>query len=136
MTYIASDPKGTPTGRITHAPYILSARPDFWSETLGGKIDEMTSDPKTLNLLTDLIHFTEPETIVEVGTYRGWGTAVFAETLRVYNLPGHVWSCDPVDHNVQRRPPRPVIHTDRLRLHRRVPQNRTLPTPPLYPARA
>ena len=100
MTYLASDPKGTPTGRVTHAPYILSARPEFWATTLGPDIDEMTSDPKTLNLLTDLVHFTEPKTIVEVGTYRGWGTACLAETLRVYDLPGHIWSCDPVDHHV------------------------------------
>lgn len=60
----------------------------------------MSSDPRTLNLLSDLIRFTEPQVIVEVGTYRGWGTATFAETLRTYNLPGHVWSCDPVDHGV------------------------------------
>src|SRR5213078_3515207 len=73
---------------------------EIWVPILGGSIDEMSSDPKTLNLLSDLIHFTEPKVIVGVGTYRGWGTARIAETLRTYNLPGHVWSCDPVDHGV------------------------------------
>jgi len=98
--YLPSDPKGFPTDKTIFAPYIFFSRPDFWRQALGQNIDDTSSDPRTLNFLSDLIAFTEPHTIVEVGTYRGWGTAVLAETLRVYNLPGHVWSCDPIDHGV------------------------------------
>jgi len=98
--YLPSDPKGVPTNTTSFAPYIFFSRPDFWREALGPNIDDTSSDPRTLNFLSDLIAFTEPQTIVEVGTYRGWGTATLAETLRVYNLPGHVWSCDPTDHGV------------------------------------
>lgn len=99
--YVPVDPKGVPTGRTTYAPFVFYARGEFWSTMFGPEIDEMTSDPLTLNVLGALIQFLEPKVIVEVGTYRGWGTAVFAETLRLYNLPGHIWSCDPVDHGVQ-----------------------------------
>src|SRR5882672_3625935 len=98
--YVQVDQNGIPTDRIVFAPYIFGARIELWREVVGGKIDEMTSDPRTLNLLSTLVGFLEPEVIVEVGTYRGWGTATLAETLHVYGLPGHIWSCDPVDHGV------------------------------------
>lgn len=98
--YVPVDPKGVNTGRTTYAPTIFGSRPDLWQTLMGPTIDEMTSDPMTLNVLSSLIQFTEPKVIVEVGTYRGWGTACFAETLRLYDLPGHIWSCDPEDHGV------------------------------------
>jgi predicted O-methyltransferase YrrM len=101
VPYLPCDPNSQPTGRTTFAPFVFSARPDFWHTTFGPEIDEMTSAPQTLDLLSHLIRFIGGGVVVEVGTYRGWGTAVFAETLRLYELPGHVWSCDPVDHGVQ-----------------------------------
>jgi predicted O-methyltransferase YrrM len=98
--YLPVDPKGVPTEKTVFAPYIFGSRAEVWQKIFGPNIDEMTSDPRTFNLLSTLLVYAEPKTIVEVGTYRGWGTATLAETLRVYDLPGHVWSCDPVDHGV------------------------------------
>lgn len=98
--YVPVDPRGQPTGKTIFAPYIFGARTDLWTTLLGGSVDEMTSAPQTLNLLSTLVAFTSPQVLVEVGTYRGWGTACLAETLHLYGLPGHLWSCDPVDHGV------------------------------------
>lgn len=99
--YVPVDPRGTPTGKTVFAPYIFGARTELWTTLLGGAVDEMTSAPQTLNLLSTLVAFTTPQVLVEVGTYRGWGTACLAETLHLYGLSGHLWSCDPVDHGVQ-----------------------------------
>lgn len=99
--YVPVDPRGTPTGKTIFAPYIFGARIELWTTLLGDAVDEMTSDPRTLNLLSTLVAFTSPQVLVEVGTYRGWGTACLAETLHLYDLPGHLWSCDPIDHGVQ-----------------------------------
>lgn len=98
--YAPVDPKGIPTGKTVFAPTVFGHRPDLWWDLFGPTIDEMTSDPRTLDLLANLLCFTNPQVIVEVGTYRGWGTATLAETLRVYELSGHIWSCDPIDHGV------------------------------------
>jgi len=99
--YVPVDPKGVPTDRVTFAPTIFGSRPELWQRLFGPCVDEMTSDPQTLNILSTLVSFLAPQVIVEVGTYRGWGTVALAETLRVFELPGHIWSCDPVDHGVQ-----------------------------------
>src|SRR5438874_7639398 len=91
-----ADPKGKSTGKYVMMPAIFCATAARWQPILGPAIDEMTSDPRTLDLLSALVVFSEPPVIVEVGTYRGWGTAILAETLRFNHIPGHVWSCDPV----------------------------------------
>lgn len=100
VPYRAAEPTGVPTGRLSYAPFIFCANAERWGRILGPDIDEVTSDPKTLDVLCHLLCYTQPQVLVEVGTYRGWGTACFAETLRTYCLPGHLWSCDPVDHGV------------------------------------
>lgn len=78
---------------------MLCAKWETWGPLLNGRLDEMTSDPRTLDILSSLVAYTQPKIIVEVGTYRGIGTATLAETL--YDLPdSHIWSCDPVDFQV------------------------------------
>lgn len=79
---------------------MLCAKWETWGPLLNGRLDEMTSDPRTLDVLSSLIAYAQPKVIVEVGTYRGIGTATFAETL--YDMPdSHIWSCDPIDFDVQ-----------------------------------
>lgn len=82
------------------APLVFGQRHTLWSELLVDGIDQMSSDVRTLDLLSLLVAFTEPRTIVEVGTYRGIGTAVLAETLNLFEIPGHVLTCDPTDFHV------------------------------------
>jgi len=101
VPFVPVDPKGIPNGQTTFAPFIFGSRPELWQTVFGPNIDDTSSDPYTLSLLSTLLAFQNPQIIIEVGTYRGWGTATLAETLRVYDLPGHLWSCDPVDHGVQ-----------------------------------
>lgn len=101
MTYEAIDPRSSVTGEVTRAPTILGVQGALWSSLFGTKIDDTTSDPRMLDVLSALVSFTAPQVIVEAGTYRGWGLMTLAETLRVYDLPGHVWSADPVDYGVQ-----------------------------------
>ena len=98
MTWAAIDPKDAATGEIVLLPLMLCHRPIF-KELIGGTINGMTSDPRTVDVLCHLIAFTTPKVIVEVGTYKGIGTAAMAETLNVFGLhESHVWTCDPVDY--------------------------------------
>jgi predicted O-methyltransferase YrrM len=82
------------------APLILNLRAPEWDAKLGGRIDTQTSDPATLDVLSMLIRHMEAKVIVEAGTYRGWGSFTMAETLKAYNIAGHIWTCDPVDFEV------------------------------------
>lgn len=100
MTWIAAEPTDAPTLRAVFAPLLMCARWSVWEPLLNGLIDEMSSDPRTLDVLSTLIAYTEPKIIVEVGTYRGIGTATFAETLAFHRMDGHIWTCDPADYQV------------------------------------
>lgn len=85
---------------IIQAPLILNLRAAAWDVWLGGRIDTYTSDPATLDVLSMLIRHLDAKVIVEAGTYRGWGAFTMAETLKAYGIPGHVWTCDPMDYEV------------------------------------
>lgn len=115
VPYNPVDPTGKNTDRVAMMPNMFCAHAEKWAPILGTAIDEMTSDPRTLDLLSAMLPVLEPKVIVEVGTYRGWGCALFAETLVYHRLPGHVWSCDPVDHGVQEMLDRGGL-TDRVTL--------------------
>jgi len=82
------------------APLVLNLRAAAWNERLGGRIDTLTSDPATLDILSMLIRHLEAKVVVEAGTYRGWGAFTMAETMKAYGIDGHVWTCDPVDYEV------------------------------------
>lgn len=87
---------------ILLAPLMMCLRQDIWGPILDGAIDSYTSDPLTLDLLADLIRHLNAKVVLEVGTYRGWGTFTMAEALRLQEQnPGHLWTCDPVDYEVQ-----------------------------------
>ena len=90
MSWTSVDPDQPALGTSTIAPLIFASQHDLYAALLQGAIDPMTSDPRTLDMLSMLIGFVEPKVIVEVGTYRGIGTVAMAETLRFHNLPGHI----------------------------------------------
>ena len=100
MSWIATDPKDQSLGTTVLLPIMFNNRLPLYVGLLNGRIDQMTSDPRTLDILCQLIAFTEPKVVVEVGTYRGIGTVALAETLRVFDIPGHIWICDPTDYSV------------------------------------
>lgn len=82
------------------APIILNLRGPDWDRWLQGKIDTLTSDPATIDMLCMLLRHLDAKVIVEAGTYRGWGAFSMAETLKAYGIDGHIWTCDPVDYEV------------------------------------
>ena len=101
MTWESHDTAGPLNDALfIQAPIILNLRAAEWDAKLGGRIDTNTSDPATLDVLSMLIRHLEAKVIVEAGTYRGWGSFTMAETLKAYNLDGHIWTCDPVDYEV------------------------------------
>ncbi len=100
MSWSGHHDAATTDGVITQAPIILNLRAAEWDAKLCGKIDTQTSDPATLDVLCMLIRHMEAKVIVEAGTYRGWGSFTMAETLKAYNVDGHIWTCDPVDYEV------------------------------------
>jgi predicted O-methyltransferase YrrM len=102
MSYVSHQVTGTvQSDVIIQAPLILNLRAALWDTWLGGRVDTLTSDPATLDILSMLIRHLEARVVVEAGTYRGWGTFTMAETLRTYAIPGHVWTCDPQDYEIQ-----------------------------------
>lgn len=101
MSYSGHQVDGTVTGDTTiQAPIVLNLRAAAWDAWLGGRIDTLTSDPATLDILSMLIRHLEATVVVEAGTYRGWGTFTMAETMKAYEIPGHVWTCDPFDYEI------------------------------------
>ena len=100
MSWIPIAPEDKSLGTTVLLPIMFNNRLPLYVSLLAGHIDQMTSDPRTLDILCNLIAFTEPQVVVEVGTYRGIGTAAMAETLKVFDVKGHIWTCDPVDYDV------------------------------------
>lgn len=101
MTWASAYDAGpAPEGLTIAAPVILNLRAAEWDAKLGGKIDTETSDPATLDVLSMLIRHLEAKIIVEAGTYRGWGSFTMAETLKAYDIAGHIWTADPIDYEV------------------------------------
>ena len=97
MSWSAISGNGQRTGRAVARPFLWMLREE-WNPIV--EVDEMSSDLRTLDLLSMLIIYQQPKVIVEIGTYRGLGAATFAEALRTYEMDGHVYTCDPVDYEV------------------------------------
>lgn len=87
--------------RLIQAPLFLCFRSEAWAKYLDGAIDSYTSDPLTLDVLAVLIRHLDAKVILEVGTYRGWGAFTMAEALKASESSGHIWTCDPVDYEIQ-----------------------------------
>lgn len=59
--------------------------------------DEYASDPRTVDLLCSLVAFTDPQVIVEAGTYLGHTSLALAHVIKECGLRGHVWTADVYD---------------------------------------
>ena len=59
--------------------------------------DDMATDVETLSLLSALVCYERPTVAVEAGTYRGHGALYMAAALKGGDIPGHVWTADPID---------------------------------------
>ena len=60
--------------------------------------DDMATDVETLSLLSALVCYERPTVAVEAGTYRGHDALYMAAALKGGDIPGHVWTADPVDY--------------------------------------
>jgi predicted O-methyltransferase YrrM len=69
-----------------------------WHSVFNGT-DEMASHPASVDLVAMLVHFIQPETVVEAGTYKGHLTLAIAQILHTNNR-GIIWSADLHDGDV------------------------------------
>jgi predicted O-methyltransferase YrrM len=53
------------------------------------------TDPPVLSLLETLLRITQPERVLELGTYIGLSTVFIADVLQQNQRSGHLWTVDP-----------------------------------------
>jgi predicted O-methyltransferase YrrM len=63
--------------------------------------DHMASAAEAIDLIAMFVHFTNPKTVVESGTYRGHFAYAIANILRLHDQGGMVYTADPIDNFTQ-----------------------------------